>query len=169
MTQQNLLISIELYADESELSAADRQLLHQATGQVNKAYAPYSHFKVGVALLLANGEIVTANNVENAAYPLCLCAEQAAIGTASALFPDVPVVALAVTVEHEKKLIDQPAAPCGACRQVLSEAEDRHQQPISIVMRGTTGPICKVASAKDLLPLSFSGAYLDEDNQLTGK
>ncbi|MCB0633846.1 MAG: cytidine deaminase [Saprospiraceae bacterium] len=160
MKQEKFSIPIEVYQDESELQETDRRLLAHAEQQVSKAYAPYSHFKVGVALLLANGEVVTGNNVENAAYPMCLCAEQAAIGAASARFPDVAVVSLAVTVFHEKKVIDQPAGPCGSCRQVISEMEDRHQQSISIIMRGTTGPVYKVRSAKDLLPISFSGAFL---------
>jgi cytidine deaminase len=160
MKQENINIPIEIYESDSELSETDRRLLARAKAQVEKAYAPYSRFKVGVALLLANGEIVTGNNVENAAYPMCLCAEQAAIGAASARFPEVPILSLAVTIRHERKPIDQPAGPCGSCRQVISEAEDRHQQAVSIIMRGTTGPIYKVRSAKDLLPISFSGAFL---------
>lgn len=160
MQQKLLSIPLEIYQDETELSETDRLLLAHATKQVALAYAPYSHFKVGAAFLLANGEIITGNNVENAAYPMCLCAEQTAIGAAASRFPDTPILGLAVTVHNESKLIDTPAGPCGACRQIISEAEDRHGQPISIIMRGESGPIYKVASAKDLLPVSFSGAFL---------
>lgn len=162
MELKSITIPIQVYRDESELSEADRILLARAVQQLEKAYAPYSRFKVGVALLLSNGEIVTGNNVENAAYPMCLCAEQAAIGAASARFPEVPILSLAVTVKHENKEIEEPAGPCGACRQVISEAEDRHGRDVNILMRGSSGPIFKVKSAKDLLPISFSGAFLDE-------
>lgn len=160
MKQKLLSIPLEIYEHENELSASDQQLLAKASEQVAHAYAPYSHFKVGAALLLANGEIITGNNVENAAYPMCLCAEQTAMGAAASRYPDVPVVALAVTVHNESKLIDTPAGPCGACRQIISEAEDRHQQKVSIIMRGESGPIYKLQSAKDLLPISFSGVFL---------
>lgn len=160
MKEKILSISLKIYQQEAELSAIDRQLLAKATEQLRFAYAPYSQFQVGAALLLANGEIITGNNVENAAYPMCLCAEQTAIGAAASRFPDVPIVSLAVTVYNEKKRIDTPAGPCGSCRQIISEAEDRHQQKISIIMRGESGPIYKLQSAKDLLPISFSGAFL---------
>ncbi|PHN01758.1 cytidine deaminase [Flavilitoribacter nigricans] len=160
MKLENLSISLEVYQNESELSDDDQQLLARAAEQLKYAYAPYSRFRVGAALLLANGEIITGNNVENAAYPMCLCAEQTAMGAAASRFPDVPIVSLAVTVRNEAKLIDTPAGPCGACRQIISEAEDRHRQKISIIMRGESGPVFKLQSAKDLLPVSFSGTFL---------
>ena len=160
MALQTISIPFEVYADPSELSETDRRLLEQATAQLAHAYAPYSRFKVGAALLLGNGELITGNNVENAAYPMCLCAEQTAIGAAASRYPDVPILALAVTVEAAGLVISEPAGPCGACRQIISEAEDRHGQAISIIMRGSTGPVFKMRSAKDLLPVSFSGVFL---------
>lgn len=160
MKQQTIHISFEVYSDPLELSEADHKLLEYAAHQVAHAYAPYSRFRVGAAVLLANGEIITGNNVENAAYPMCLCAEQTAIGAAASRFPDVPILSLAVTVDAGDTVISKPAGPCGACRQIISEAEDRHGQSISIIMRGATGPIYKMRSAKDLLPVSFSGAFL---------
>lgn len=160
MTQENITIPLEVYQDTAELSIPDRQLLARAAEQVPLAYAPYSRFRVGAALLLANGEIITGNNVENAAYPMCLCAEQTAIGAAASRYPDVPILSLAVTVQAEGFEIREPAGPCGACRQIISEAEDRHRQPISIIMRGESGPVFKVQTAKHLLPVSFSGAFL---------
>ena len=160
MKQKNISILVEIFEKESELLEVDRQLLARATEQVEHAYAPYSKFKVGAAILLANGAIVTGNNVENAAYPMCLCAEQTAMGAAASQYPKVAIVSVAVTVQNEGMNINEPAGPCGSCRQIISEAEDRHQQMISIIMRGETGPIYKVNSAKDLLPISFSGAFL---------
>lgn len=160
MKQETISISLEIYQTTTELSDVDRQLLAVAGRQVHHAYAPYSKFKVGAALLLANGKIIAGNNVENAAYPMCLCAEQTAMGAAASRFPDVPILSLAVTVYNEKRMISEPAGPCGACRQIISEAEDRHQQKISIIMQGENGPVYKLQSAKDLLPISFSGAFL---------
>jgi len=160
MKQKNISIPLEIFQEESELSETDRQLLGKATEQVEHAYAPYSKFRVGAAFLLANGVIITGNNVENAAYPMCLCAEQTAMGAAASQYPKVAIVSVAVTVRNEDMNINEPAGPCGSCRQIISEAEDRHQQAISIIMRGETGPIYKVSSAKDLLPISFSGSFL---------
>lgn len=160
MEERILSTRIEVYRNESDLSDDDQQLLQRAKEQVAHAYAPYSKFKVGAAIRLADGKILTGSNLENAAYPMCLCAEQTAMGAAASRFPNVPVVSLAVTVENEQLVIDQPAGPCGACRQIISEAEDRYGQPISIIMRGATGPIFKVESAKALLPVSFSGNFL---------
>lgn len=160
MERKTLTIPLEVYSSEAELSASDRELLAKATEQLQFAYAPYSQFRVGAALQLENGEIITGNNVENAAYPMCLCAEQTAIGAAASRFPEVPIVSLAVTVQGKDKAIDTPAGPCGACRQIISEAEDRHGREISIIMRGETGMVYKMQSAKDLLPISFSGTFL---------
>lgn len=165
MKQELIAIPLEIYQSETELSKTDQELLAMATAQVQFAYAPYSRFKVGAALLLGNGEIITGNNVENAAYPMCLCAEQTAMGAAASRFPKVPILSLAVTVHNEERVISEPAGPCGACRQIVSEAEDRHGQKISIIMRGEVGPIFKLHSAKDLLPISFSGLFLDVDHQ----
>lgn len=160
MEEHILSTRIEIYQQESELAENDRELLQKATEQLAHAYAPYSGFQVGAALRLADGQIITGSNLENAAYPMCLCAEQTAMGAAASRFPNVPVVSLAVTVRNRQIVVDQPAGPCGACRQIISEAEDRHGQHISIIMRGAVGPIFKVQSAKELLPISFSGAFL---------
>ena len=162
MKQEIISIPLEIHPDPATLNDADRQLLARAKEQLRHAYAPYSRFQVGAAVLLANGEVVTGNNVENAAYPMCLCAEQTALGAAASRYPETPVLSLAVTVHNLEKTIDQPAGPCGACRQIISEMEDRHQQRISIIMQGETGPIYKLKSAKDLLPICFSGTFLPQ-------
>ena len=104
-----------------ELSKEDQDLLQQATAACKKAYAPYSRFYVGAAILLENGKIVTGNNQENAAYPSGLCAERVAIFKASADYPAAQIKTIAVTASSEEFDIDHPVSPCGACRQVLKE------------------------------------------------
>ena len=153
-------INWQSHASEAELSAAQRELIHEAVLALEKAYAPYSNFHVGAALRLDSGEILSGANFENAAYPMCLCAERSAMATAVSTHPDSVVVAMAITVRNPVKPVDQPAAPCGACRQVLVEAEGRQSADIEILMRGETGPIYVLSNAKILLPFYFSGSFL---------
>ena len=138
----------------------DQILLREAQAALEKAYAPYSHFRVGAAIRLANGEVLSGGNVENAAYPMCLCAERVVLGAAASLYPEVPITAMAITVQNERQLIDRPGAPCGACRQVMVETEGRFGQDFPVILRGQTGPIIRLAKAKDLLPLYFDGTFL---------
>ncbi len=126
----------------------------------NNAYAPYSHFKVGAAIALENGEIVTGNNQENAAFPSGLCAERVAAFNAGANNPNVKMLAMALTagsVQHKTKV---PIPPCGACRQSLAEYEVNQEQPIALYFMGATGKVVKSKSVQDLLPLIFDNTYL---------
>ena len=117
-----------------ELGESYRRLYELAYGAAREAYAPYSRFCVGAALLLENGEIVCGNNQENAAYPSGLCAERTALFYAGARFPDVPVAVLAIAALKAGKRTDS-VTPCGACRQVMLEMERRHGRPIRILYR----------------------------------
>src|SRR5699024_9590066 len=101
-----------------------------------RSYAPYSHFSVGAAALLANGVVVTGTNQENAAYPSGLCAERTTLFYANSQYPDQAVVTLAIAARTEKDFIDTPIPPCGACRQVILETEKRYKQPIRILLYG---------------------------------
>lgn len=161
MKEGQLQISYEIYEQPVDLPAPVAELLQCATEVLEKAYAPYSRFHVGAAARLRNGHVVTAANTENAAYPMCLCAERSALAAAAARYPEEPVVAMAITVRGEGWEVTEPAAPCGACRQVLSEHEDRHEQPIQLILRGTTGPILVFQSAGSLLPFGFAGRFLE--------
>lgn len=145
--------SIKLY-QQDELSGEDVQLLNSAKRATNNAYAIYSNFHVGAAVLLENGNIVIGANQENAAYPSGLCAERTAVFSAQAQYPDQPIKALAIAARNENGFMPTPTAPCGACRQVILEIEDRYKCPIRILLYGTEG-IYVVDSIKDLLPLSF--------------
>ena len=143
-----------------DLSEVDRKLLAAAKKALLKSYSNYSNFKVGAAVLLENGEIINGANQENAAYPLCLCAERVALAAASTNYPESPVTAIAVTVKNPIHKITTPAAPCGACRQVMSETEDRYKNKMRVILQGEAGDIYQIASAKDILPLFFTGNYL---------
>ncbi|TND02598.1 MAG: cdd [Bacteroidetes bacterium] len=129
MRNFEIVTRVAEYATESELPELSRNLLAEARKAAEKAYAPYSEFHVGAALLLENGTVVTGNNQENAAYPSGLCAERVAVFAAGAQFPDIPAQAIAISCKTPHFSIDTPLSPCGACRQVLAEYESRHKQP----------------------------------------
>jgi cytidine deaminase len=138
-----------------ELSKDDQALLSAARAAGNSAYAPYSGFRVGAAVLLANGKIVSGSNQENVAFPSGLCAERVAVFSASADYPGVPVLAVAVTCRSEKFTVAEPVSPCGACRQALMEYENRYEKKIKLIMAGEKGKIIVAESVNELLPLHF--------------
>lgn len=137
-----------------ELSADDQHLIQTAIAATENSYSPYSHFQVGAALRLANGKEVMGANQENAAFPSGLCAERSAIFAAQSNYPDQPVTALAIAARNEHGLMHDPIVPCGACRQVILEIEDRYKQPIRILLYGTGG-VYVINTVKELLPLHF--------------
>lgn len=139
-----------------ELSSADQELVEKAKDATHNSYSPYSKFAVGAALRLADGTIITGANQENAAFPSGLCAERTAIFAAQAQHPDQPITTLAIAARNQNGLMKDPIVPCGSCRQVMTEIEDRYHQPIKILLYGTAG-IYIVNSVKDILPLSFIG------------
>ncbi len=153
MEQIDINISIESYQLD-ELSPQDQELVQAAIKATNNAYANYSRFYVGAALRLENGKIVIGANQENAAFPSGLCAERTAVFAAQANYPDSPIETLAIAGRNEKGVLPDPITPCGACRQVILEIEDRYKKPIKILLYGTQKIYC-VRSVKDLLPLSF--------------
>lgn len=151
-------IEYEVYKDASELASEDRALLEAARKAAEDAYAPYSRFKVGAALLLANGQCVPGTNQENASYPVGICAERTALSTASSLYPGIAVQALAVSYRNELGSSLKPISPCGICRQTICEYEQRYNTPIRIIMAGLTGPVFIVKNGGSLMPLSFSSS-----------
>jgi len=160
MKQIKLETPITIYESVEELPTAQRQAMEYAAAALKEAYAPYSNFFVGAAALLENGQIVKGANQENAAYPMCLCAERVALGTVSMQYPGIAVKLLAITIKNPRKSIEQPAAPCGSCRQAICELEQRQGQPISILLRGETGPIWEIPSGASILPLGFNNSFL---------
>lgn len=131
-----------------------KNLIDHAKAASLRAYAPYSTFRVGAAILLANNQIVTGSNQENAAYPSGLCAERTALFYANSTYPNDAVLAIAVVAHHGGDFTEEICTPCGSCRQVLVEVENRFDQKVKIVMCGKE-KVYVVDSIKDLLPLSF--------------
>ncbi|WP_288352794.1 cytidine deaminase [uncultured Bacteroides sp.] len=142
-----------------ELAPQDRELIDKAKEATSRSYAPYSKFSVGAAALLKNGVIVTGTNQENAAYPSGLCAERTTLFYANSQYPDQAVLTLAIAARNEAGYLDTPIPPCGACRQVLLETEQRYRQSMRILLYGEKA-IYEVDGTKDLLPLSFGGEFL---------
>jgi len=125
-----------------------------------KAYAPYSKFNVGTAILLDNNEIIIGNNQENAAYPSGMCAERVAIYFAGAKYPENTILKMAISASSMLKEIDKPVAPCGGCRQAIAEYEVKQNKAIEIYFMGESGNVIMVNSLKDLLPLAFDKSFL---------
>lgn len=149
-----------VFTDTSELNSEDKLLIDKAVEARKKAYAPYSKFNVGAALLLENNQIVLGNNQENAAYPSGMCAERVAVWKASSEFPGVAIKKLAITASSSITKVNKPVGPCGACRQTLSEFEKNQKKPFEVLFMGEVGEIVKTESLISLLPFSFDSSYL---------
>lgn len=144
-----------------DLNEDEKKTIDLAKVASQDAYAPYSNFKVGAAVLLGNGEFITGNNQENAAYPSGLCAERTALFYAKSQYPQQKVLHIAITAFYEEHFTKQAISPCGACRQVLLEYENLQVSPIKILLYGEK-EILIVEKAKDLLPLHFGeDSFLD--------
>lgn len=147
------------FVSESELSAEDQELVTHAKEATKNSYANYSHFYVGAALRLENGEIIIGANQENAAFPSGLCAERTAVFAAQAQHPEQPIKTLAIAARNANGFLKEPISPCGPCRQVILEVEDRYKQPVRILLYGTDG-VYVIDSVKDLLPFCFVDANM---------
>ncbi len=148
-------LDFEVYQTIDELRPEDRELLIHAEHAAGRAYAPYSLFKVGAAVRLRSGVIVTGNNQENVAYPSGLCAERVALFYTSANYPGENVEAIAITAKAMNFSLQDPVTPCGSCRQVMMEAENQNQHKIRVIMKGGEGKIWISNSVENLLPVSF--------------
>jgi len=160
MKSINITATYTIYENLAELPESIQNLMKQAIMARKNAYAPYSKFLVGAAVLLNNSQIILGNNQENAAYPSGLCAERVALFSASANFPKTKIKALAITASPKDGILSNPVAPCGACRQVIAEYEFKQQNPLPIYFMGKVGKIIKTNSIKDLLPLAFDKTFL---------
>lgn len=146
---------INVFEKIQELPTDVQNLMQKAVEVRKNAYAPYSKFRVGAAILLDNGEIVVGSNQENAAYPSGLCAERVAIYHAGAIYPEATILKIAITAASDNNKTVTPIPPCGSCRQSIAEYEIRQNTPIEIYFMGETGAIHKSASLKNLLPFMF--------------
>lgn len=137
-----------------ELSEIERSVVEKAREATSNSYAPYSHFHVGAAVLLGDGKIIIGANQENAAFPSGLCAERTAIFAAQANYPEQPILMLAIAASDANGLRKKPVSPCGSCRQVALEIEERYKQPMEIMLTGLDG-VYRFKSIRELLPFSF--------------
>jgi cytidine deaminase len=155
MNKELFQFEYEVYSSSSELNEKDRGLLKAAQDAALHAYAPYSEFNVGAAAELANGEIITGGNQENASFPAGLCAEGVVMAVAASRFPGMPIKNLAVSYRSSKVNSDHPIAPCGICRQSLQQFRERTGSPIRLIMGGLSGEVITVADGSSLMPLAF--------------
>ena len=154
MIEQEIKVKYQEFASIDELNAEDRELAHAAIEGMQGSYAPYSHFNVGAAVRMTNGQIVRGANQENAAFPSGLCAERTAMFAASAKYPDKEMCSLALVGGIYGRITDEPATPCGACRQVMAQYQTRAGKPMSVIMVGAKR-IWKFEKVDDILPLIF--------------
>jgi cytidine deaminase len=160
MEKRKISFDLLVFDTLDELSQSEKTLMQIAVDARENAYAPYSQFMVGAAVLVANGEIVIGSNQENASFPSGLCAERVAVFQAGAKYPGVAINTIAISVASKTHEVDRPAAPCGNCRQAIAEYEQNQNTPISILMMGVSGEIFKCESLNDILPLAFGNSYL---------
>ncbi|MDP5229663.1 MAG: cytidine deaminase [Cellulophaga sp.] len=160
MEKHQIIIDYSVYPDLNSLLASDQELMNHAVEARRNAYAPYSNFHVGAAVLLENGAIVIGNNQENASYPSGLCAERVAIFQAGAKYSGIQIKAVAITATSKNYIVKEPAAPCGNCRQAMIEYEQKQKQPIRILLMGEEGKIIEFNSLIDILPLAFNNSFL---------
>ncbi len=154
---KELIVKYSEFTREDELSAREVELINKAKAVLSTSYSPYSHFRVGAAVLLENVEIISGSNQENGAYPSGLCAERVTLFYAGAKYPKVPIVAMAIVASYMDEIIQLPISPCGACRQVMIEYRNIHAKAYPVLMVGQS-KIIKVEDVRFLLPFSFSNA-----------
>jgi cytidine deaminase len=160
MSKRKITTEYSVFESVNDLPEITKKLMFQAQEARKKAYAPYSNFLVGAAILLENHIVVSGNNQENSSYPSGLCAERTAIYAAGANYPDQKILQIAIAAGPRAKKNTQPVPPCGACRQAMAEYEQKQQEPISVYFMGTEGEVYQVESLLHLLPLAFDKDYL---------
>jgi cytidine deaminase len=160
MKEININTTISVFNGINELPSEIQTLMNQAIETRKNAYAPYSKFRVGAAILLDNGKIVLGSNQENAAYPSGLCAERVAIFQSGAIYPEAKIVKMAISAASDTNKTTTPIPPCGACRQSISEYEFKQEYPIEIYFMGESGEVYLSKSISNLLPLTFDKNFL---------
>lgn len=152
--------TFSVFENKNDLSQEVESLMEKAIEIRKKAYAPYSKFRVGAAILLDNGNVVVGSNQENAAYPSGLCAERVAIFQAGSLYPEAKILKMAISATSDEKPVLDPIPPCGSCRQSIAEYEIRQETSIEIFFMGESGSVYQSDSLRNLLPFMFDKKYL---------
>ena len=152
-------VFLEEYDSASQLPSSSLNLLNRARESCDRAYAPYSNFLVGAAVLLENGEVFAGSNQENVAFPSGLCAERVALFAAATTFPNTAILKVSVSAKKRNASDYLEVSPCGGCRQAISEYQTLQDTPIEIIMEGPSGKV-RMASVDMLLPFKFSAQHL---------
>ncbi|NJM78465.1 MAG: cytidine deaminase [Flavobacterium sp.] len=160
MKQITVTTTFSVYDSLGELEEDNRKIMNEAIAARKKAYAPYSKFNVGTAILLDNGKVIKGANQENAAYPSGLCAERVAIFYAGANYPEAKILKLFISASPTERELEEPIPPCGSCRQSIAEYEIKQDNDIEIFFMGAKGKVYKSNSLKNLLPLLFDKNHL---------
>ncbi|MGB5819212.1 MAG: cytidine deaminase [Saonia sp.] len=160
MKKNRIIFEFSTFDSLKDLPSEYQQLMKIAVQTRKNAYAPYSNFQVGAAVLLENGEVVIGNNQENASYPSGLCAERVAVFQAGAKYPGIKINCIAITATSKNYIVEQPAAPCGNCRQSIAEYEQKQHSPIVLLLMGEKGEVIQCNSVADILPLAFNNSFL---------
>jgi cytidine deaminase len=157
MEEKKIHISYRSTQHKTEFSSAVQQLISETIAFSANAYAPYSDFKVSACLLLEDGKILKGTNVENASYPVCICAERTLVSHAVSNYPETKIDVIAIYVDKD---LATPVPPCGLCRQTLVEVENRQKKNIQLLLISKNGTIIQFEKCADLLPLSFGSEFL---------
>jgi cytidine deaminase len=161
MDHHEISFRYNIYPDKSALPGDDVLLLASALKATGLAYAPYSKFKVGVAIRTLDGKTIQGSNQENGAFPTGQCAERVALYSLSHQHGRIPIDTIAIVVDHENQ--KSPASPCGSCRQVLNEYRDFQEIPIRLLLGSMNSPeIFEINDVRDLLPFAFNGTFLGQ-------
>ena len=153
MKKLNITAKI-IVCNYKELKKREKNLVDKAKEAVERAYSPYSRFQVGAAVLLSNGKVITGSNQENVAFPSGLCAERTALFYANSQFPNESVQMMAIAAYTKGDFTEEPISPCGACRQVMLEVENRYKQSVRILLYGKK-EVYVIEKITDILPLVF--------------
>ena len=159
MLKENITISY-LRAKFNDLTAIEKDLIQRSKDALKDAYAPYSGFLVGSSVLLSDGKIISANNQENVAFPSGLCAERVVLFNAGANYPNLEIDIIAVSAKSNLYEITDIISPCGACRQVMAEYQEKQNKKIKILLHLNNDEVLIFSSVDDLLPLLFTNPNL---------
>jgi cytidine deaminase len=160
MKEIQIETKLSVFESFEELSQSEKEFMNQAIAIRKKAYAPYSKFQVGAAIVLDNGVVLQGSNQENAAYPSGLCAERVVIFYAGANYPNNKITKLFISATPSDRDSENPIPPCGSCRQSIAEYEIKQDLPIEIYFMGAKGAVYKSDSLKNLLPFMFDKSNL---------
>ena len=153
--KQSFTFNYQLFSNWTDLPEQEQHLVDKAYEAMENAYAPYSEFKVGACALMDDGSFILGNNQENAAFPSGICAERVALFYAGANFPNKKVLTLCIVAKGELMPASQLLSPCGGCRQVMLESENRQKQPIRVILVNQDGRTMVLDSVIQLLPFGF--------------